>query len=260
MTAGHLHREHAVAEPLGRPPVMRASRDWGARRRATAGQTERYSRFVMIMKRALPLAAAALVAAVLVYALQPRQERSARVAMTFQRLGIVNDDLAMLKPRLTGMDDEGDPYLVTADEAIQDKSDSKRATLRNVQGDVTLKDGTWITTTAPQGLLDAKSGHLMLTGPIAVYSDSGYEIHTAEAYVDMRTGSVVGNKSVNGQGPFGIFRADRFRLERHQRATAGKSALSSKDARHQRGQESGAGEVFLYGNVRMIIDARKMHS
>lgn len=261
MTVGHLHREHAVAEPLGRPPIMRGSRDWGARRRATARGTERYSRFVTIMKRALPLAATALVAAVLIYALQPRQERSAHVAMTFQRLGIVNDDLAMLKPRLTGADDQGDPYLVTADEAIQDKSNSKRAALRNVQGDVTLKDGTWISTVAPRGLLDAKSGHLTLMGPIAVYSDGGYEMHTTEAFVDMRLGTIVGNRAVNGQGPFGVFRADRFRLNRHQPAATGNSALpQAMRAHRERVQESGAGEVFLYGNVRMSIDARKMHS
>jgi lipopolysaccharide export system protein LptC len=237
MTAGHLHREHAVAEPLGRPPIVRGSRDWTARRRATAREAERYSRFVTIMKRALPLAAAALVAAVLVYAIQPRQERSARVAMTFQRLGIVNDDLAMLKPRLTGADDQGDPYVVTADEAVQDKSDSKRATLSNVQGDVTLKDGSWISTIAPRGVLDAKARRLALQGPIAVYSDSGYELHTTSASVDMRNAMIVGNNAVNGQGPFGIFRADRFRLDRHSR------------------------QVFLYGNVHMSIDAHgKLHS
>ena len=149
MTAGHLHRQQAVAEPLGRPPTARGSRDWSARARATARQSQRYSRFVTIMKRALPLAAVALVAAVLIYALQPRQERSGPVAMTFQRLGIVNDDLAMLKPRLTGADDEGDPYVVTADEAVQDRHNSKRATLRNVQSDMTMKDGTWISALAP---------------------------------------------------------------------------------------------------------------
>jgi len=237
MTAERLRGERAVAEPLGHPPIMRGSRDWGARRRATAREAERYSRFVTIMKRALPLAAAALVATVLVYALQPRQERSAHVAMTFQRLGIVNDDLAMLKPRLTGADDQGDPYLVTADEAIQDKNNSKRATLRNVQGDVTLKDGAWVSATAPRGLFDAKSHRLALSGPIAVYSDSGYELHTASADVDMRTATIMGNQTVYGQGPFGTFRADRFRLERRSR------------------------QVLLYGHVQMNIDAHgKLHS
>ncbi|HTT85069.1 MAG TPA: LPS export ABC transporter periplasmic protein LptC [Rhizomicrobium sp.] len=230
MSASQMRNGHAVAEPLGRPPMLQASRDWGARARATIRQTKRYSRFVMIMKRALPLAAAALLAAVLVYALQPRQENSQRVAMTFERLGIVNDDLAMMKPRLTGTDDEGDPYVVTAEEAIQDKQDSRRATLRNVEGDVTLKDGSWIATLAPGGVLDARSRHLMLGGAISVYSDSGYEIHTTSASVDMRTAVITGNRAVSGQGPMGTFRADRFRIDRRTRL------------------------VFLYGNVHMIID------
>src|ERR1700739_816604 len=118
----------AVAEPLGRAPLLRGTRDWGARARATIRQTERYSRFVTIMKRALPLAAVAVLAADLVYSLQPRQERRHRVAVAFNRLGIVNDNLALLKPRLTGTDDEGDPFVVTAEEAVQDRQDSRRAT------------------------------------------------------------------------------------------------------------------------------------
>jgi lipopolysaccharide export system protein LptC len=234
VTLGQLHREQAVAEPLGRAPIMRGHRDWSARVRASARQTKRYSRFVTIMKRALPLAAAALLAAVLVYALQPRQESSHRLAMTFQRLGIVNDDLAMMKPRLTGVDDEGDPYVVTADEAIQGNADAKRATLRNVEGDVTLKDGAWVTTLAPTGLLDARNHRLALGGAIAVYSDSGYELHTTAAGIDMRSAIITGNRAVTGQGPFGTFRADRFKVDRHART------------------------VFLYGNVHMVIDSHSL--
>jgi lipopolysaccharide export system protein LptC len=230
MSAGQMRNGQAVAEPLGRPPMLRGTRDWGARARATIRQTERYTRFVTIMKRALPLAAVALLAAVLVYALQPRQENRQKVAMTFERLGIVNDDLAMMKPRLTGADDEGDPYVVTAEEAIQDKQDSRRATLKAVEGDVTLKDGTWITTLAPAGVLDARSRHLALGGAVSLYSDSGYEIHTTSANVDMRTAIIAGNHAVSGQGPMGTFRADRFRIDRHARM------------------------VFLYGNVHMTID------
>jgi lipopolysaccharide export system protein LptC len=230
MTAGHTHGEQAIAEPLGRPPVVRGSRDWTARTRATARQAERYSRFVVIMKRALPLAAAALVAAVIVYALQPRQESRQRVAMTFQRLGIVNNDLAMMKPRLTGEDSEGDPYVVTADEALQDKANVKRARLRNVMGDVTLKDGSWIGAMAPDGTLDANKHVLSLNGAIAVYSDGGYELHTTAATVDMAAATITGNRAVTGQGPAGMFRADSFRVDRHAR------------------------QVILSGNVHMTID------
>jgi lipopolysaccharide export system protein LptC len=225
-----MRNGQAVAEPLGRTPILQGTRDWGARARATIRQTERYSRFVTIMKRALPLSAAALLAAVLVYALQPRQESGQRVAMTFQRLGIVGDDLAMMKPRLTGADDEGDPYVVTAEEAIQDRQDSHHAALKTVWGDVTLKDGSWIATLASAGNLDAGARRLALSGSISVYSDSGYEVHTNSADVDMRTAMIIGKHAVSGQGPMGTFRADRFRIDRRARM------------------------VFLYGNVHMILD------
>lgn len=221
-----------MAEPLGRTPALRGSREWSARVRESIRQTERYSRFVAIMKRALPLAAVALLAAVLVYALQPRQEKSQRVAMSFQRLGIVNDDLAMMQPRLIGMDDQGDPYTVTADEAIQDRTDAKRATLRHVQADMTLKGGNWIDMLAPGGVLDARHRHLALRGGISVFSDSGYELHTTAAEVDMRSAIITGDHPVAGQGPFGTFRADRFRIDRRARL------------------------AFLHGNVHMTIDHR----
>jgi lipopolysaccharide export system protein LptC len=232
MTSGHAQGEQAIAESLGRPPCVRTSRDWAARARSNARQAERYSRFVTIMKRALPLAAAALLAAVRTYALQPRQSRE-RVAMTVQRLGIVNNELAMMKPRLSGDDSEGDPYVVTADEAIQDKADAKRARLRNVEGDVTLKDGSWIGTIAPAGVLDANKHLLALDGAIAVYSDGGYELHTSAATIDMRAATITGNRAVTGQGPAGTFRADRFRVDRHSR------------------------QISLYGNVHMTIDGLK---
>jgi lipopolysaccharide export system protein LptC len=230
VTTTSRNTERAYAEALGTAPLARnASRDWTARTRATARQAERYSRFVVIMKRALPLAAAALVAAVLVYALQPRQQSRDRVAMTFQRLGIVNNDLAMLKPRLTGVDSEGDPYVVTADEAIQDRRDAKRARLENVQGDATMKDGSWMGATATGGVLDGTAHRLDLRGAVALYSDGGYELHTTAATVSMRNGIVTGDQFVNGQGPLGTFRADRFRVMRATKM------------------------VFLYGNVHMTF-------
>ncbi|HEY1614161.1 MAG TPA: hypothetical protein VGF97_10765 [Rhizomicrobium sp.] len=229
MTAGGRDAERAYAEALGAAPAMRSGRDWSARTRTSARQAERYSRFVVIMKRALPLAAAALIAAVVVYALQPRQQSRDRVAMTFQRLGIVNNDLAMMQPRLTGEDNAGNPYVVTADQAIEDRLNVKRARLKNVEGDETTKSGSWVAATATTGLLDGTAHRLDLAGAIALYTDAGYELHTSAAAVEMRAGTISGNRAVSGQGPLGTFKADKFKIER------------------------AAKRVFLYGNVHMTL-------
>lgn len=233
----HGEAPRAVAERLGPAPAPRMRRDWSARTRAGALETERYTRFVVIAKRVLLVAAAVLIAAIVAFSLQPRQSSNKRLAMTFQRLGIVNNDLAMIKPRLTGADDEGDPYVVTAEVAVQDRLNAKRARLKVIQGDVTLKGGTWISATAPSGLLDAThpaQQKMMLAGPIAVFSDNGYEIHTMRANIDMGSGTITGDSAVSGQGPLGVFRADRFRVDRRRKV------------------------VYLDGNVRMTIYGQRM--
>lgn len=232
MSAGRRDTPHAIAEPLPSAAMPRVRRDWTARARAHVHDTERYTRFVVQAKRGLLVASGLLLALVLAYALQPRQQNGKHIAMIFQRLGIVNNDLAMIKPRLSGADDEGDPYVVTADVAIQDHLNARRASLKNIEGDVTLKGGKWINATAPTGFLDAthpSDQTLSLTGPVAVYSDDGYEIHTVAADVAMGSGLITGNRTVMGQGPLGTFRADRFKVDRENKL------------------------VYLYGNVRMTI-------
>ncbi len=165
------------------------------------------------MKRALLLAALALIAAVVAYSLQPREQN--RVSMTFERMGKVANDLAMIKPRLRGTDASGNPFVVTADEAVQTGQNAHRARLTNVQADVTLKNNTWLSASAQSGLLDADAKTLKLSGAIAIYSDSGYELHTDSARVDLGKGIMRGDNAVTGHGPLGTLRADRFTVDRN---------------------------------------------
>jgi lipopolysaccharide export system protein LptC len=214
-------------------PATRSGTDWASRTRGSMDDSKRYTRFVNIMKRVLLVAALALLAAVLAYAMQPR--RQDRVALAFQRLGLVNNDLAMVKPRLTGLDTEGNPYVVTAETAIQDPKNTHRARLINVDADLTeKKQGTWLNLTAPGGLLDASAHTLVLHGPIAAFSDDGYEVHTMAANIDLAGGIVRGSRMIVGQGPTGTMRADRFWLNRDKKL------------------------VFLNGNVHMTILLNQM--
>ncbi|HSZ11698.1 MAG TPA: LPS export ABC transporter periplasmic protein LptC [Rhizomicrobium sp.] len=198
----------AETTPLQRHPV----RDWTARTRSSFLDAQRYSRFVTIMKRALPIAAFALIAAIVAYSLQPRQQN--RVEMTFESVNQIDNDLAMIKPRLTGADDKGNPFVITADRAIQLGRNSHRARLENVEADLTLQDSQWLNASAPGGLFDGTKAMLALNGGVSVFSDSGYEFHTPTAEVELRKGIVSGNQPVVGQGPTGTMRADRFRLNK----------------------------------------------
>jgi lipopolysaccharide export system protein LptC len=232
VTLPQTEAPHAVAEPLSAAAQARSRRDWSSRARADLRQTERYTHFVVIAKRGLLVAAGVLLAAVLAYSLQPRQQNANRISLDFKHIQFLGNDLAMSSPRLTGVDEEGDPYVVTAEKAIQDRRNAKRARLIGVQGDVTLKDGTWVTGNAPAGNLDAASKLLTLSGAVSVFSDNGFEAHTTAANINMDSGMITGNNVVTGQGPLGTFRADRFTIDRTKKL------------------------VYLYSNVHMTIYGR----
>jgi lipopolysaccharide export system protein LptC len=206
--------------------------DWSGHVRTTMTDAQRYTRFVTIAKRALLLAALALIAAVLAYSLQPREQD--RVAMTFEHMGRVSNDLAMIKPKLTGTDNDGNPFTVTADSAVQDGRNARRARLNNVEADVTLKNSGWMSATARFGLVDATTRKLALWDGVSVFSDSGYELHTNVVNVDLGNGLVHGDRTVRGQGPLGTLSADRFRIDRQNK------------------------RIFLIGHVRMTIYAGEM--
>jgi lipopolysaccharide export system protein LptC len=203
-------RYGTAAPAAGTAP--RPRRDWSARARETALNAHQYTRFVALMKRALPIAASLLIGAVLVFSFIPRQ--SDKITMAYQQLGRIDNDLAMIKPRLSGTDANGNPFVITADVAVQDARHTRRARLKNIQADMSLDAQRWVNASADAGLFDMTAGSLALTGGISVFSDSGYELHTEDGTFNLRTGVFRGPHEVKGQGPLGNFRADRFELWR----------------------------------------------
>ncbi len=216
MTAQRNIAGEAVAQPIAPPPKERArqrfQRDWTARTRDTATGALRYSRFVLVMKRVLPIAAGLLIAAVIAYSLVPRQ--SEKLSLATGNWTIINNDLTMTKPRLTGTDRRGNPFVVTAEAAIQNPGNVRLATLRAIQADMTIDKNRWLNATVAAGFIDMNKGTLALHDGIAIFSDDGYEVHTERADIDLKKGLFHGPVAVNGQGPMGTFRADSFDIDR----------------------------------------------
>ncbi|HEY5338367.1 MAG TPA: LPS export ABC transporter periplasmic protein LptC [Rhizomicrobium sp.] len=260
----------AIAEPIGQKPApARPRMDWGDRKRDNIEDAERYTRFVNIMKRSLFGAAIILLGAVIVYSLQPRQAQ--KMAMTFEKMGLVAGDLSMIKPKLNGTDSEGNPFVVTADTAVQNPKNMRQATLKNVDADINLKSGKWMNVTAPHGELNSDARTLDLWGPIAVFMDDGSEMHTDVAHVDLAKGIVIGPHHVRGQGPQGTYVADRFRIERlSDPCNKSKKPGTPTHVSHPKhpghrpepicpvrpagtGSQKAKPLIYLYGNVHMLI-------
>jgi lipopolysaccharide export system protein LptC len=199
--------------------------DWSSRARTTMMEALRYSRFVVLAKRVLSLGAFLIIAAVLAFFFVARAPR--QLSVTYEKLGHVENDLSMVKPRLTGADAKGNPFVITADMAVQDAHNPRRATLKNLEADLALDQKTWLNVRARSGLVDMNSGQLELRDGIDIFTDSGYELHTQSASMNLKQNIVHGHKEVTGQGPDGALRADSFHADRN------------------------AGLLTLSGNVRM---------
>jgi lipopolysaccharide export system protein LptC len=187
--------------------------DWSSRARTTMMEALRYSRFVVLAKRVLSLGAFLIIAAVLAFFFVARAPR--QLSLTYEKLGHVKDDLSMVKPRLTGADTKGNPFVITADMAVQDAKNPKRATLRNIDADLALDKTTWLNARARSGTVDMGTGQLELAGGIDLFTDSGYELHTESASMNLKQNIVHGHQQVTGQGPDGKLSADSFHADRN---------------------------------------------
>jgi len=207
----------AVAQPLDQQQASakRSIRDWTERRRTTAVEALRYTRFVNWMKRLLPVAAIALLGSVIAYTIIPRHQD--KMSVTMQQSGNVDNDLTMTKPRFTGTDGKGNPFTVTAAEAVQDPKNHHHVELRKVQADMEFENKSWLSASAARGAVNLDAGTLRLTGGLSLFTDTGYELHTENADVNLKANVVKGNDKVKGHGPLGSLSADSFQFDRAKR-------------------------------------------
>ena len=176
-----------------------------------------YSRFVGMMKVLLPVGAALLIILVAAWPyLQPADGRfligfSTMVATEAESPNIVN-------PRLVGIDADNNPFSITADLAknFQIRKDfwdtGEPVELEMPKADLTLEDGSWLVLTAETGLLSPAEKTLELTGAVNLFHDSGYELRTEIATIDLQAGAAGSDVAVEGQGPFGNLNAEGMKL------------------------------------------------
>ncbi|HJT44382.1 MAG TPA: LPS export ABC transporter periplasmic protein LptC [Rhizomicrobium sp.] len=188
------------------------SYDWSARVRTSTGDALRYSRFVTLMKRILSLGAFLIIAAVLAFFFVQRMPH--QLQMSYERLGRIENDLTMVKPRLAGADAKGNPFVITADSAVQDAHNVKKASLKNLEADLTLENQNWINARAKRGMVDMGTGQLELGGGIDIFTATGYELHSRSASANLKQSVIHGHETVTGQGPQGTLRADGFHADR----------------------------------------------
>lgn len=115
---------------------------------------------------------------------------------------IRGDRTELVHPRYEGEDEGGQRFTLTADRAIQTRTDPEHTTLIAPTATLIKKDEAAGPHVSAQGGIYAdKSQHLDLTGDVTLSTPAGETFTTSAAEVDLRTKVVRGNQPIQGGSP-----------------------------------------------------------
>ncbi|MSO55276.1 MAG: LPS export ABC transporter periplasmic protein LptC [Rhodospirillales bacterium] len=171
-----------------------------------------YSRFVTLMKVTLPLVALTLIGLVLAWPRPVVDDSRFRIGFSILKASEAENP-SMVNARYQGLDDQSQVYAITADMARDMLKGSAAIELDMPKADLALKDGSWLVLTAETGVYVRERRSLVLKGSVNLFHDTGYEIRTSEADIDLASSFAQGSVPVEGHGPFGEVKAQGFRLE-----------------------------------------------
>ncbi|MDB5415995.1 MAG: export transporter periplasmic protein LptC [Rubritepida sp.] len=175
----------------------------------SAGAIVRRHRLVQVMKLALPMAAAGLLALLLLW---PEFEgRDGR--LSFRRGPVlVPEALQLVAPRFQGVDELGRPYTITSRTARQ-PGQEEIMLLDQPRGDILLNDGAWVYVEANNGVYNKPAQHLDLEGDVRIFHDGGMLFRTQAASVQIDAGTAHGDRPTQAQGSFGTIESEGFDLQ-----------------------------------------------
>jgi lipopolysaccharide export system protein LptC len=180
--------------------------DWAERRHRWAHA--RHATLIGYLKFGIPLLSAVIIALVIAW---PRFERKeSGFTLAFHELTDYSGTLKMEKPRITGTDPHNRPFVITADQAVQQSVDSEEITLDAINADITFPNERWLSLSAATGVYRPQKMTISLTGRVTLFSDLGYEVQGRAVEVDLKASTAKSNQPIDAQGPIGNFTAQGF--------------------------------------------------
>jgi len=169
-----------------------------------------YSRFVALLKFALPLTGLVLLAAL--FLVQERETMESGFVFSSADKAAINDGLTIRDPRFSGVTVKGDRFTVSAVSALPDGPNATKLSLSGVQSQTEMANGTIIELRAQSGEANLSERILRLGGGIIMSMNDAYRMTAPSGVADLETGVIDIEGPLITDGPLGRVEAGGARV------------------------------------------------
>ncbi len=170
----------------------------------------RHDRVVRLAKFGLPLLGLGLVALLAIAPFDKRDD----VSFILDKKGVdkATERMRIEQARYSGEDNKGNKFVITADRAIQQRSDVPVVMIEGMKAELGLRQGA-MQIVADRGSYDLDTQQVRVSGPVRVAGADGYRLATSNVAVDMKQRQLASKGRVSGSMRLGQFEAGQMRAD-----------------------------------------------
>lgn len=176
------------------------------RRAVAIARWKRRSHLVHFFRRALPTMIVLIVLAVIGWILA--EAILGRLNAGDASVGTIH----LTHPKYYGRNSQGEPFVVSADQAVRDPAAPDLVTLTHPAMQMANGGPQPLKVRADHGLYNERDHVLDLTGRVQLDDGKGYHFASETARIDTKTNVVTGNTAVTGEGPLGHVSAASYAI------------------------------------------------
>jgi lipopolysaccharide export system protein LptC len=170
-------------------------------------ENNKHTAIVRFMRILLPLVAVSMVGLVMTWP-QVDEQMSKTAQKSIQDDSPIIGQNELINPRFESMDEKGQPYVVTADRALQNADDRDVLLLTNPVSAITLNDGISIGSQSMNGTYNQLTEDLLLSGDVTLLHSDGYELMTDNLSIDLKNSKASTSHPIISHGPLGTLNAN----------------------------------------------------
>jgi lipopolysaccharide export system protein LptC len=178
--------------PGGQRYLVRTAEE---RARALAS-SERHTRVVAFLRKALPVLAVLVLASYFITSNLGVSVSVGDLSASISGIEVADGNLRMVNPKLKGADKKNGKYVIGADFADQDMKDPKIIKLHAIKAELSSQDGGWSRMEATRGVFDSKAERLVMQDKITIATSSGITGELKHATLDTKTQTLRSHRPV----------------------------------------------------------------